>query len=81
MNEKPGGLYYADYLQLDKLLNAQQLESAADGQPAHDEMLFIIVHQAYELWFKQILYELRSIIEMFGDNVVDDRQIDLMVAR
>ncbi|MGE5278949.1 MAG: tryptophan 2,3-dioxygenase family protein, partial [Acidobacteriota bacterium] len=50
--EKPGRpLYYADYIQLDRLLGCQQLESARHGRPAHDEMLFLIVHQAYELWF------------------------------
>ncbi len=81
MNDKPGGIYYADYLQLDKLLDAQELESAKKGSVAHDEMLFIIVHQAYELWFKQILFEIRSIIDMFGDDIVDERQMGLMVAR
>jgi tryptophan 2,3-dioxygenase len=43
---------YRDYLQLGTLLACQQCESAKRGQPAHDEMLFIIVHQTYELWFK-----------------------------
>ncbi|MGI9517664.1 MAG: tryptophan 2,3-dioxygenase family protein, partial [Pirellulaceae bacterium] len=82
MNGKPGGIYYADYLQLDKILGAQDPESAQQGQaPAHDEMLFIIVHQAYELWFKQILHEIRSIIAMIGDDIVDERQMGLMVAR
>ena len=51
-------MYYSDYLQLNKLLDAQHPESFKQGnQPAHDEMLFIIVHQAYELWFKQVLFE------------------------
>ena len=45
------GLYYHDYLHLDQLLDAQRLETAKDGKPVHDEMLFIVVHQAYELWF------------------------------
>ena len=36
------------------------------GQPAHDETLFIITHQVYELWFKQILHELDSVIEIFS---------------
>src|SRR6059058_5251726 len=43
---------YSDYLKLDRLLALQQ--PGAD----HDEMLFIVIHQAYELWFKQILHEL-----------------------
>ncbi|HKD16849.1 MAG TPA: tryptophan 2,3-dioxygenase family protein [Thermoanaerobaculia bacterium] len=64
--EKPRGpLYYADYLQLDRLLSCQRMESALHGRPAHDEMLFIIVHQAYELWFKQILWELDAVLATF----------------
>jgi len=51
-------LYYGDYLKLPALLSAQEPESARHGRGAHDEMLFIIVHQTYELWFKQILHEL-----------------------
>ena len=50
-------VYYPDYLQLDKILNAQAPESDKHGVQAHDEMLFIVIHQAYELWFKQILHE------------------------
>ena len=56
-------VYYSSYLQLDKILGAQKPESKLRGQEAHDEMLFIIVHQAYELWFKQILHELNSVVE------------------
>jgi tryptophan 2,3-dioxygenase len=43
---------YAGYLRLDQLLSAQQPRSAE-----HDEMLFIVIHQIYELWFKQLLHE------------------------
>ena len=61
-------LTYSDYLQLSKILDSQSLQSAQKGNLVHDEMLFIIIHQAYELWFKQILHELDSIIDMFkGD--------------
>jgi hypothetical protein len=45
-------LGYADYLQLDKVLGAQRPQSAMFSSEAHDEMLFIVIHQAYELWFK-----------------------------
>lgn len=56
------GVEYADYLRLPQLLSAQAPESARGGEPAaHDELLFIVVHQAYELWFKQILHELDRI--------------------
>jgi tryptophan 2,3-dioxygenase len=66
-------VYYADYLKLDALLSAQVPESARGGKPAHDEMLFIIVHQAYELWFRQILHELDRIQQDFeSENVADE---------
>src|SRR5215831_9928643 len=75
----PGDAYYADYLKLDQLLTAQQPESARRGRPAHDEMLFIIVHQAYELWFKQILNELDRIQVDFGGDVVEDEYLGRIV--
>lgn len=56
---------YADYLRVPELL---QLQTPLKAPPAHDEMLFIIVQQAQELWFKQILYELNSIIAFIEDN-------------
>jgi len=46
---------YSNYLKLEQILSAQQ--PLSDG-PEHDEMLFIIIHQVYELWFKQVLHEL-----------------------
>jgi tryptophan 2,3-dioxygenase len=48
---------YADYLQLDTLLGAQQPRS-----PDHNEMLFIVQHQTSELWLKLVLHELRAAI-------------------
>src|SRR6516225_12349580 len=58
-------LTYSSYLHLDELLNLQQPRS----QPIeHDEMLFIIVHQTYELWFKLLLHELDKIKHDFGAN-------------
>lgn len=47
-------LTYTNYLNIDKLLELQEPQSAPEE---HDEMLFIIIHQSYELWFKQILHE------------------------
>lgn len=75
------GIYYGEYLQLDKVLAAQALESEKQGNAAHDEMLFIITHQAYELWFKQILFELQSIIEVFGQQVVEERNMGVVLHR
>jgi tryptophan 2,3-dioxygenase len=63
---------YPDYLQLDRILGAQAPESAKHGTPAHDEMLFIIIHQTYELWFKQILHELDRVQSILSGDVVDD---------
>jgi tryptophan 2,3-dioxygenase len=72
------GVYYSDYLQLDKILNAQTLESDLPGKEhAHDEMLFIIVHQSYELWFKQILYEVGSVMDIFSKSHIADNSPDL----
>ena len=46
---------YASYLKVDELLSLQQPRSAG---PEHDEILFIVVHQVYELWFKELLHEI-----------------------
>ena len=80
--EKPyPPLYYTYDLQLDRLLDAQHPKSAAYGQPAHDEMLFIVVHQAYELWFKQILHEVDSVIALLASDPVDEKHIGICVSR
>src|SRR4051812_14245024 len=72
---------YHDYLQIEKLLSCQKLESDAQGKPAHDEMLFIVVHQVYELWFKLILTEIDSILEIFKGEFIDETKMDLVVSR
>lgn len=74
-------LYYGDYLRIGQLLSAQHLESAVDGPPVHDEMLFVIVHQTYELWFKQVIWELDSIIDIFSRETVDEESMGIVVAR
>ena len=56
---------YANYLQLDQLLSLQQPRS--DG-PEHDELLFIVIHQVYELWFKELLHEFDHVAHLLrGD--------------
>ncbi|KAJ2941132.1 hypothetical protein O0L34_g10367 [Tuta absoluta] len=55
------GMLYGEYLMLDKLLAAQRMLSAESDKPVHDEHLFIVTHQAYELWFKQIIFEVDSV--------------------
>lgn len=58
---------YGSYLKVSDLLSLQQLQSEPEE---HDELLFIIIHQVYELWFKQILHEL----DQFAEHLDDDRQ-------
>lgn len=74
-------VYYGDYLQLEKILSAQALESTKYGEAAHDETLFIIVHQVYELWFKQVLHELSSVIDIFSQCQVKDQELTVVVHR
>lgn len=83
MKKKYSTIHYESYLGLDKVLDAQDLRSAElePDNPAHDEMLFIIVHQSYELWFKQVIHELQSIITMFDKEYVEDRSLGIAVAR
>ena len=78
MSEK--GLYYGHYLQLDRILGAQQLESEKSGRMAHDEMLFIIVHQAYELWFKQILWEIDGAVKIMNTGKVEEKALGAAVS-
>ena len=74
-------VYYGDYLQLPKILNAQAPESAKYGSAAHDETLFIIIHQTYELWFKQILHELDSVREIMQKPFVPSVDLSVINAR
>ena len=55
----PDQLTYGSYLKVAELIGLQQTESQP---PHHDEMLFIIIHQTYELWFKQLLHELDAVV-------------------
>ncbi|MGH8894107.1 MAG: tryptophan 2,3-dioxygenase [Actinomycetes bacterium] len=65
--EQGARLTYGSYLRVSQLLEQQQLES---DPPAHDELLFITIHQVYELWFKQLLHELTAAREeMFSGDL------------
>jgi len=58
MSEKyESALTYNSYLAVDELLKLQRPLSTG---PEHDEMLFIIIHQTYELWFKQLIHEFKQ---------------------
>lgn len=75
MSQPP--VHYGDYLQLDKILGAQMPESDKRNLAAHDEMLFIIIHQAYELWFKQILHEVNSVKTILQKPSLNDNSPEL----
>ena len=56
---EPGKLTYSSYLKVQELLELQQPQSTP---PHHDELLFILVHQTYELWFKELLHDLDAVV-------------------
>lgn len=60
-------LSYGSYLNIPELLSLQEPES---DPAAHDEHLFITIHQAYELWFKQIIFELLTVRERMNEDDV-----------
>lgn len=71
------GMLYGDYLVLDKLLSCQEPVTRTAftehrQTEVHDEHLFIITHQTYELWFKQIIFELDSVRELLNNEQVDE---------
>src|SRR5207253_1266690 len=72
-----GSVHYHDYLQLDKILDAQHPESTKHNAFAHDEMLFIIIHQAYELWFKQLHHEVDSVLAIMRKPELNDNSPEL----
>lgn len=75
---------YGNYLQLNKILDSQVMLSAKHDQnknPIHDEHLFIIIHQSFELWFKQILWEIDSLRQIFGNNAIDESHMFVSINR
>lgn len=76
MTEESPSLYYSDYLELDKILGAQRPKSGSGT----DETLFIIIHQAYELWFKMIIHELDAVRQIFSKENVNDNAGELSLA-
>ena len=76
--EEGGRLSYGGYLSLDVLLDQQRPQSAVSsgadadaGAAAHDELLFITIHQVYELWFKLLLHELTTVRDLMLDRGAD----------
>jgi tryptophan 2,3-dioxygenase len=76
-SEESKGLYYSEYLELEKILDSQHPRSAHLPNGAGDEMLFIVIHQAYELWFKQIIYELDLVRHVFAQDNINDNSADM----
>jgi tryptophan 2,3-dioxygenase len=82
MSDNTSSVHYINYLDLDKILNAQHpLSGELDNNEAHEEMLFIIIHQTYELWFKQIIHEVESIMTLFKMEEIDEENVGLIVGR
>lgn len=72
---------YNSYIGVDTLTSLQKRESAKYGKPAHEEMLFLIVHQTYELWFRQMIFELDSVREIFAQVPLQDAALNTALAR
>jgi len=70
-------MHYHDYLQLDRILNSQFPESDKQNLSAHDEMLFIIIHQTYELWFKQLHHEVDAVATIMNKPALNDNSPEL----
>ncbi|KIH46932.1 hypothetical protein ANCDUO_23012 [Ancylostoma duodenale] len=60
------------YFQLHKLLDCQKLQSEEQGHRVDDEHLFIIIHQSYELWFKQIIFDIDIVRVLLNNTIVDE---------
>ena len=60
VSPEPGQLSYSSYLQVPELLELQNPQSSPTH---HDELLFIVVHQTYELWFKELLHDLDAVVD------------------
>jgi tryptophan 2,3-dioxygenase len=76
---KPRLPNYWDYLQMSTLLSLQGGLEGDEAALAPDELLFIVVHQAYELWFKQVLRELREAIHLLGLDRLDEDKVPYVV--
>ena len=76
MPEKEKPLYYTNHLGLDGILGSQHPISGDET----DETLFIIIHQTYELWFKQIIHELDRVRHIFSQDNVNDNAGEMSIA-
>nr|XP_054757031.1 tryptophan 2,3-dioxygenase B-like [Lytechinus pictus] len=68
-------LTYENYLNIEKLLSCLQLRCPKFGKYEHDEHLFITMHQAYELWFRQMIFEVDSIRDILRERPLDETKM------
>ncbi|MFL2968218.1 MAG: tryptophan 2,3-dioxygenase family protein [Candidatus Poseidoniaceae archaeon] len=71
---------YGNYLQLEELLSLQSGPEGHEPAPSNHEMHFIVVHQAFELWFKQVNCELECALNLMNVPEVDEKQIPVIVS-
>ena len=71
---------YGNYLQLEELLSLQSGPEGHEPAPSNHEMHFIVVHQAFELWFKQVNRELECALDLMNVPEVDEKQIPVIVS-
>ncbi len=77
---KPGRPSYGEYLRLEELLRLQGGLEKDESRLSNHEVLFVVVHQVYELWFKLVIRELRSARDILKLNPVPDQELSLVVA-
>ena len=70
---------YGNYLRLDELLELQSGPEGHNPPPCNHEMHFIITHQAFELWFKQIVRELKDALTLMNSNEIEEKNIPVIV--
>ena len=76
----PSRMTYGNYLQLEELLSLQSGPEGHEPSPSNHEMHFIVVHQAFELWFKQINRELEEALKLLNVELVDEKKIPVIVS-
>ncbi len=85
MHKNKGPVYYGDYLQLPKLLDSQlplsRKYADANNGECHDEMLFIVVHQVYELWFKQIIHDFDSVLSVLQKPFIPESDLSSIIQK
>ena len=72
-------LTYGNYLRLDELLRLQEGPANYSPEPCNDEKHFIIVHQAFELWFKLILTELKQVHKIMNSERINENSMPIIV--